>query len=169
MVAAGAKSSYGIVSALGDISRGVNSLRAAERIVVDSYRNAHVIDDELKREFYIELCRLQRWSSRQLQERIGSMLFEPSAISKKPEDTVRHDLARLRQEQTASPDLLLKDPYVLDFLNLDNQYLEKDLEDAILREIEHFLLELGAGFTFVAGEKRLEIDHDEFYIDLLFL
>jgi predicted nuclease of restriction endonuclease-like (RecB) superfamily len=126
------------------------------------------VDDALKREFYVELCQLEHWSSRQLQERISSMLFERSAISKKPEETVRRDLAQLRREQMVSPDLLLKDPYVLDFLGLNDHYLEKDLEDAILREIEHFLLELGAGFTFVARQKRLEIDHDDFYIDLLF-
>jgi predicted nuclease of restriction endonuclease-like (RecB) superfamily len=126
------------------------------------------VDDPIKRDFYIELCRLERWSSRQLQERMNSLLFERSAISKKPEETIRHDLQVLRQEQKASPDLLLKDPYLLDFLGLNDRYLEKDLEDAILREIEQFLLELGAGFTFVARQKRLQIDHDDFYIDLLF-
>ena len=64
--------------------------------------------------------------------------------------------------------MLLKDPYVLDFLDLNDRYLEKDLEDAILREIEQFLLELGVGFTFVARQKRLQIDNEDFYIDLLF-
>ena len=126
------------------------------------------LDDPLKRDFYIELCRLEGWSSRQLQERMNSMLFERSAISKKPDETIRHDLQVLREENRPSPDLLLKDPYVLDFLGLNDRYLEKDLEDAILREIEHFLLELGSGFTFVARQKRLQIDNDDFYIDLLF-
>jgi len=126
------------------------------------------IDDPLRREFYLELCRLERWSSRQLQERINSMLFERSALSRKPAETVRHDLTQLRQEQRVSPDVLLKDPYVLDFLGLNDRYLEKDLEDAILREMVQFLLELGAGFTFVARQKRVQIDHDDFYIDLLF-
>jgi predicted nuclease of restriction endonuclease-like (RecB) superfamily len=126
------------------------------------------IDDPLKREFYLELCRLERWSSRQLQERMNSMLFERSAISRKPAEAIRHNLAQLRQEQRVQPDVLLKDPYVLDFLGLNDHYLEKDLEDAILREMEQFLLELGAGFTFVARQKRLQIDNDDFYIDLLF-
>jgi predicted nuclease of restriction endonuclease-like (RecB) superfamily len=126
------------------------------------------IDDPLKRDFYIELCRLERWSSRQLQERMSSQLFERTAISKMPDQTIQHDLALLRQEQTPSPALLLKDPYILDFLGLNDRYLEKDLEDAILREIEHFMLELGAGFTFVARQKRLQIDNTDFYIDLLF-
>ncbi len=74
----------------------------------------------------------------------------------------------LRDERRVSPDALLKDPYVLDFLGLNDHYLEQDLEDAILREMEQFFLELGAGFTFVARQKRLLIDHDDFYIDLLF-
>jgi predicted nuclease of restriction endonuclease-like (RecB) superfamily len=126
------------------------------------------IDDSLKRDFYIELCRLENWSSRQLQERINSMLFERTALSRKPEDTIRHDLEQLRQTQQPSPDILLKDPYILDFLNLNDRYLEKDLEDAILRDIEQFLLELGAGFTFVARQKRLQIDDDDYHIDLLF-
>lgn len=126
------------------------------------------IDAPLKRDFYIELTQLEQWSVRQLQERINSMLFERTALSRKPEATIRHDLDQLRQQQQISPDLLLKDPYVLDFLDLSDRYLEKDLEDAILREIEQFLLELGAGFTFVARQKRLQIDNDDFYIDLLF-
>ena len=125
-------------------------------------------DDPLKRNFYIEICCLEGWSSRQLQERINSMLFERTAISRKPEETIRYDLEQLHQNQQISPDLLLKDPYILDFLDLSDRYLEKDLEDAILREIEKFILELGAGFTFVARQKRLQIDNDDFYIDLLF-
>jgi len=126
------------------------------------------IEDPLKRDFYTELCRLERWSSRQLQERINGLLFERTAISRKPDQTIQHDLTVLRTEGQPSPELLLKDPYVLDFLGLQDRYLEKDLEDAILREIEQFLLELGAGFTFVARQKRLQIDNEDFYIDLLF-
>jgi len=64
--------------------------------------------------------------------------------------------------------LLFKDPYVLDFLGLADRFLERDLEDAILRELETFLLELGAGFSFVARQKRIQLDGDDFYIDLLF-
>jgi predicted nuclease of restriction endonuclease-like (RecB) superfamily len=126
------------------------------------------VSDPIKRDFYIELCRLERWSSRQLQERMNSLLFERTAISRKPTETIAHDLQQLRNDQQLSPDLLLKDPYLLDFLGLNDRYLEKDLEDAILRELEQFLLELGVGFTFVARQKRLTIDNDDYYIDLLF-
>ncbi len=126
------------------------------------------VDDPLKRDFYAQLCQLEGWSARQLQERLQSLLFERSAISRQPEETLRIELKALRQEQAPSPALLLKDPYLLDFLGLNDRYLERDLEDAILRELEQFLLELGAGFSFVARQKRLQIDRDDFYIDLLF-
>ncbi len=125
------------------------------------------LDNSIQRDFYTDLCQLENWSVRQLQERMQSMLFERTAISRQPEETIAHELQVLRQEQVVNPALLLKDPYVLDFLDLNDRYLEKDLEDAILREIEQFLLELGAGFTFVARQKRLQIDNDDFYIDLL--
>lgn len=125
------------------------------------------LKNAVQRDFYTEMCCLENWSVRQLRDRINSMLFERTAISRKPEKTIQHDLKALRQNQKVSPDLLLKDPYVLDFLGLNDHYLEKDLEDAILREIENFLLELGAGFTFVARQKRLQIDNNDYYIDLL--
>lgn len=64
--------------------------------------------------------------------------------------------------------MVFRDPYFLDFLGLKDRYLEKDLEDAILRELEQFLLELGSGFTFVARQKRIQVDSDDYYIDLLF-
>jgi len=124
--------------------------------------------DSLQREFYTELCRLENWSVRQLQERMQSMLYERTAISRKPDETIQHELNTLRQQGQPSPQLLLKDPYLLDFLGLNDRYLERDLEDAILRDIEQFLLELGGGFTFVARQKRIQIDNEDFYIDLLF-
>ncbi|WP_346299481.1 PDDEXK nuclease domain-containing protein, partial [Halomonas sp. BM-2019] len=126
------------------------------------------IEDPLKRDFYLQMCQQERWSTRTLQERLDSMLFERTALSRKPDELLTQELATLRGQGELSPDLVLKDPYVLDFLGLRDRYLEKDLEDAILRELELFLLELGAGFTFVARQKRIQIDNDDFYIDLLF-
>jgi predicted nuclease of restriction endonuclease-like (RecB) superfamily len=126
------------------------------------------IDDPLKRDFYTRMAELEGWSTRTLSERIDSMLFERSALSRKPEETIRLELQALAEKGDMTPALVLKDPYVLDFLELNDHYLEKDLEDAILRELERFLLELGTGFTFVARQRRLQIDDDDFYIDLLF-
>ena len=126
------------------------------------------LENPIKREFYATLAAQERWSTRTLDERIGSLLFERSAISKKPDETIVGDLAELRKSGKYNQDLILKDPYILDFLELNDRYLERDLEDAILRDIEQFLLELGAGFSFVARQKRIQIDDDDFYIDLLF-
>ena len=131
-------------------------------------RSLIYIEDGLKREFYLAMCIQERWSTRTLSERIDSQLFERTAISKKPEQTISQELQLLRDSGQVNQNLILKDPYVLDFLGLNDSYLEKDLEDAILRELEQFLLELGSGFTFIARQKRLQIDEDDFYIDLLF-
>lgn len=122
----------------------------------------------LQREFYAEMCRAERWSVRTLRDKIGSMLYERTAISKKPEEVARAELAQLRSDDQLSPDLVFRDPYILDFLGLKDRYLEKDLEDAILRELETFLLELGTGFAFLARQQRIQIDSDDFYLDLLF-
>lgn len=110
----------------------------------------------------------EKWSTRTLDERIGSLLFERTAISKKPNETIIAELTTLREKGEYNQHLLLKDPYILDFLELNDRYMEKDLEDAILREMESFLLELGTGFSFIARQKRISIDEDDFYIDLLF-
>jgi len=126
------------------------------------------IDDPLKRDFYIEICRVERWSVRQLQERINSLLFERTAISKKPEETIRQDLAQLRNQGRQSADLTFRDPYVLDFLGLSDSYSENDLETAILAELQRFIIELGSDFAFMARQKRITIDNRDYYIDLLF-
>ncbi|HSN78512.1 MAG TPA: PDDEXK nuclease domain-containing protein [Anaerolineae bacterium] len=126
------------------------------------------LKNPLQREFYTELCRLERWSTRTLQSRIQSMLFERTALSRKPEQLIAEELDALRMEDRLTPELVFRDPYLLDFLGLRDSFSEKDLEAAILREIEAFLLELGGGFAFVERQKRITLDGDDFYIDLLF-
>lgn len=126
------------------------------------------IDEPLKRDFYMEICRVERWSVRQLQERINSLLFERTAISKKPEDTIRQDLTQLRTQGQQSADLTFRDPYVLDFLGLSDSYSERDLETAILAELQRFIIELGSDFAFMARQKRITIDNRDYFIDLLF-
>lgn len=125
-------------------------------------------DDPLKRDFYIGIARLERWSVRQLQERIKSMLYERTAISRRPEETVRRDLQALRDEGRLSPDLTFRDPYVLDFLGLADTYSEQDLESSILAELQRFIIELGSDFAFLARQKRITIDQRDYKIDLLF-
>lgn len=126
------------------------------------------IKDALARDFYAEMCRVEQWSVRQLRERIDSMLYERTALSKKPEALIRQELTALRDKGELSPSLVFRDPYMLDFLDLADTYSEKDLESAILREIERFLLELGTGFAFVERQKRIMLDGDDYYLDLLF-
>jgi predicted nuclease of restriction endonuclease-like (RecB) superfamily len=126
------------------------------------------LEDKLKRDFYAEMCRLECWSTRTLQKKIGSMLFERTALSRKPSKLAEIELKQLREEDKFSPDLVFRDPYLLDFLGLKDTYAEKDLEAAILREMEAFILELGAGFCFVERQKRMQIDDRDYYLDLLF-
>lgn len=126
------------------------------------------LKDPLQRDFYTQMCEQEHWSVRQLRERKQTLLFERTAISRHPDQLLTQELASLRDAGELAPALVLKDPYILDFLGLQDRYVEKDVEDAILRELEQFLLELGAGFTFVARQKRIQLDNDDFYIDLLF-
>jgi predicted nuclease of restriction endonuclease-like (RecB) superfamily len=126
------------------------------------------IDDPLKRSFYIEMCKIEKWSVRTFRERIQSMLYERTAISKKPEETVQNDLTLLKNEQKFSPDLVFRDPYFLDFLGLKDTYSEKDIESAILSELQRFIIELGSDFAFMARQKRIIIDNKDYRIDLLF-
>lgn len=126
------------------------------------------IGNDLKRDFYLEMCKLERWNTRTLQERIKSMLYERTSLSKKPAELIKQELQNLKEEQKITPDLIFKDPYFLDFLGLKDTYSEKDLESAILAELQSFLIELGNDFAFLARQKRISIDHTDYYIDLLF-
>jgi predicted nuclease of restriction endonuclease-like (RecB) superfamily len=144
----------------------VNALRA--QLSWTHIRTLISIEDELKRSFYIEICRLEKWSTRTLQERINSMLYERTAISKKPEETIKNELQQLKDTQQITPDLVFRDPYFLDFLGLKDTYSEKDLESAIIAELQRFIIEFGSDFAFLARQKRITIDNREYYIDLLF-
>ncbi len=116
------------------------------------------LNDSLQREFYAQMCRIEKWSVRELRKKIDSMLFERTAISKKPEELAKLELKDLRDNDNLSPDLVFRDPYVLDFWGMKNTYQEKDFERAILNEIEKFILKLGKGFTFVERQKRMIIN-----------
>lgn len=132
------------------------------------FKTLAYLKEPLKRDFYAEMCRVERWSVRVLAQKIGGMLFERTALAKQPEAVIQAEIDTLRAEDRFTPALVFQDPYVLDFLDLGDRYSERDLESAILRELERFLLELGAGFAFVARQKRITLDGDDYYIDLLF-
>src|SRR5450830_1773689 len=131
-----------------------------EKIVVSLIRQlswTHFIallplKDPLQREFYAQMASTERWSVRTLRERIDSMLYERTALSQQPDVLIAQELATLRDAQRMSPNLVMRDPYILDVLGLRDTWQESDLESAIIREMESFLLELGVGFTFVARQ-----------------
>lgn len=144
----------------------VNALRS--QLSWTHFRELLPIDDRLKRDFYAEMCRVERWSTRTLRHKIDHLLFERTAVSKKPEVLIAKDIAALRDEDRLTPDMVFRDPYVLDFLGLSGQHIEKDVEAAILRELEAFILEVGTDFAFVTRQKRITVDHEDYYLDLLF-
>ena len=143
----------------------VHSLSA--KLTWTHFKQIIYIDEKLKREFYMGMIKLDNWSTRTLKDRIDSQLYERTALSKKPDELIGYEIEQLNKGEI-TPKMLLKDSYILDFLELNDRYLEKDLEDAILREIEHFILELGSGFSFISRQKIIQIDNEDFKIDLLF-
>ena len=126
------------------------------------------IKDALQREFYLTMAATERWSKRTLQAKIDGMLYERTAIATKPEELIKQELADLRDNETLSPDLVFKSPYFLEFTGLKGMYSEKSLEDSLVAHLEQFIMELGNGFTFVERQKRMIIDGEDFYLDLLF-
>ena len=126
------------------------------------------LKDDLQREFYLTMASSEGWSVRKLRKEIDSMLYERTAISVKPEDLIKRELTELRDNDVLSPDLVFKSPYFLEFTGLTGMYSERNLEDSLVAHLEQFILELGCGFTFVARQKRMIIDGQDFYLDLLF-
>ncbi len=124
--------------------------------------------DDLQREFYLTMAAEEKWGVRTLRAKIDGMLYERTAISDKPEELIRTELAAIRDERKISPDMVFKSPYFLEFTGLKGAYSEETLENTLISHIEQFLLELGDGFTFVARQKRMIIDGEDFYLDLLF-
>ena len=126
------------------------------------------LKDDLQREFYLSMAASERWSKRTLKNKIDSMLFERTAIASKPEELIKKELASLRDDDVMSPNLVFKSPYFLEFTGLKGMYSEKSLEDCLVANLEQFIIELGIGFSFVARQKRIIIDGEDYYLDLLF-
>ncbi len=122
----------------------------------------------IAREFYITLAASERWGRNRLRKEIDGMLFERTAIATKPDELIKKDLSTLRDNDVMSPDLVFKSPYFLEFTGLKGMYSERDLEDSLVAHLEQFIIELGNGFSFVARQKRMIIDGEDFYLDLLF-
>lgn len=131
------------------------------------YRTLIRIDNQDKRDFYIAETEKNNWTARQLERQVNSQLFERLLIS----NDVKAVLAVAREERLpAEPTEIIKDPMVLEFLGLKREpaYYEYDLETAIITHLQDFILELGNGFAFVARQKRIHLEGDDFFIDLVF-
>lgn len=131
-------------------------------------RTFSYIEDSLKRLFYIELCIIEHWNTRTLDKKIGEQLYERTAISKKPENIIKAELSQIRNTQQLTPDLVFRNTYFLNMLGLPDIFSEKDLETAILNQIQDFIKELGTDFAFLDRQKRITIDQTDYFMDLLF-
>jgi len=129
------------------------------------YRLLIRIDEPLKREFYEAECIRGNWSVRQLDRQIQSMLYERTDLSKRKLAVI----AKAHKKPiTLKPEDEIKDPYILEFLGLKDEYSESQLEEALIKHLEYFLLELGIGFTFIARQKRITLEGTHYRLDLLF-
>ena len=126
------------------------------------------LKNDLQREFYLTLAASEKWGRNQLRKEIDGMLYERTAIATKPDELIKQELSELRENNVLTPDLVFKSPYFLEFTGLKGMYSEKSLEDSLVAHLEQFILELGNGFTFVERQKRMIIDGEDFYLDLLF-
>lgn len=126
------------------------------------------MEDQNKRDFYIEMCRIENWSVRGLRKKINGLFYERTALSKNPERIIHKNLQSLKENNTFTPEFVFQDPCFLDFTGLKTSYSEEDLENAILDELTKFLQEFGSDFCFVARQKRMSTQRKDRYLDLLF-
>jgi predicted nuclease of restriction endonuclease-like (RecB) superfamily len=131
-------------------------------------RSLMAIEDETKRSFYMEMCRIEHWDTRTLEEKIDKLFYELTAISKRPEEIIREELQKVKGSNSLTPDLVFRSAYFLEMLGLSNLHSEKELEDAILIQIQAFIKELGTDFAFLDRQKRITVDATDYWIDLLF-
>jgi predicted nuclease of restriction endonuclease-like (RecB) superfamily len=181
--------SFSIGHALRGQSQITGKMNDAVRHKFQSMTKSHAVRDELPlirpelswthyrlllkversdvRKFYLDECIVANWSTRQLERQINSFYYE-RLLSSRNKGGVRSEIKKLEPE--ATPHDVIKDPYVLEFLGMreSREYLETDLEQGLIDKLHDFLLELGKGFSFVCRQKRITIDGDHFYIDLVF-
>ena len=131
-------------------------------------RSLMSIEDQLKRQFYMEMTRIEHWDTRTLDKKIDGLLYERTALSRKPEELIKQELHQLQTTNTLTPDIVFRSSYFFDAIGLSETYAEKDLEDAILIHLQTFIKEMGTDFAFLDRQKRISVDSTDYYIDLLF-
>ena len=126
------------------------------------------IEDDLKRDFFAEICRVQKWSVRVLQKQVSSMIYERIGLSKKPEAVIKMQISQLQSTDKITPEMTFKEPYFLEFIGAHNYTTEQELEDLILKNITDFLQQMGSDFCFITRQKRMSTGKKDRYLDLLF-
>lgn len=126
------------------------------------------VKDPVERQFYAQMCGIEHWDTRTLDDKIDQQLYQRTALSRKPEELIKKELNQSKTTGRLLPDMIFRSSYFLDILGLPDIFSEKDLESAIITQIEDFIRELGSDFTFVARQKRITVDATDYYIDLLF-
>ncbi len=126
------------------------------------------LEDNLKRTFYSEMCRVQHWSVREFKKQLDGMLYERTILSKQPESVIQEHLAKIQTKDEMTTELIFKDPYFINFVDGKDFQSEEDLENLILDNITHFLHELGSDFCFISRQKRMSTGRKDRYLDLLF-
>ncbi|GHT94421.1 hypothetical protein FACS1894122_11030 [Alphaproteobacteria bacterium] len=144
--------------------------RAALRLELGwtHYRLIIAVENPKAREFYIDECIKSGWSTRQLERQIYSFFYE-RLLASNGDESVRNEINELEPKKELKPTDVIKSTYILEFLNLEDssKYHEKDIEQGLIDHLQQFLLELGRGFSFVARQKRISLDGDDFYVDLV--
>lgn len=132
------------------------------------YRTLLKVEDEVARNYYLEECIHENWSSRQLERQINTMYYE-RLLASRDKEIVKKEIQTTEPQALTSKEII-RDPFVLEFLGIPQgeHFLESDLEQMLINKLQMFLLELGKGFSFVARQKRISFDNQHFYIDLVF-
>jgi predicted nuclease of restriction endonuclease-like (RecB) superfamily len=131
--------------------------QAATQLSWSHLKTIIYLKDDLQRQFYMEMCILERWSTRKLSGKINSMVYERTTISKKPGQLIKQEIKELREDVKLTLDPVFRDPYFLNLLDLKNTFNEKKLEDAILGDLGNFIMEIAQGFSIVERQKRIVI------------
>ena len=126
------------------------------------------IEERLKRQFYMEMTRIEHWNTRTLDHKIEELLYERTALSRKPEELIKQELQKIQTTDLLTPDIVFRSSYFFDAIGLTETYTEKDLEDAILINLQSFIKEMGTDFAFLDRQKRITVDSTDYFIDLLF-
>ena len=158
----------GELDAIGEDKYGAKIVSTVSRQLTWShFVELSVISDPTKRLFYQQMSILYHWSVRQLRDQEDKMVYERSLIAAKPEDEQVKVLTTVA-DGDITPDVILKSSYVVDFLGLKREFSEEELEDAVVEQLEKFIMELGQDFAFLERQKKIPVDSIDYKLDLLF-